>query len=59
MDDLTGAYRFLRTLEHRLQMVEDQQTHTVPKSPEELAHIACFMGFADVETFSAALRARA
>ena len=33
--DLKHAYRFLRTLEHRLQMIEDEQTHTVPKSPEE------------------------
>ena len=53
--DLKVAYRFLRTLEHRLQMVEDQQTHTVPKSAEEIAHIACFLGFADSGAFSAAL----
>ena len=56
--DLTEAYRFLRTLEHRLQMIEDQQTHSVPKDAEGLAHIACFMGFAGVEEFGAALRAR-
>ena len=42
--DLTKAYRFLRTLEHRLQMIEDEQTHTVPKTPQGVAHIACFMG---------------
>ena len=53
--DLKQAYRFLRTLEHRLQMIEDQQTHTVPKSREEIAHVACFMGFADAEEFGAAL----
>ena len=52
------AYDFLRTLEHRLQMIEDQQTHVLPKSAEGLAHIACFMGYADVESFSAALRTR-
>ncbi|HUO92926.1 MAG TPA: bifunctional [glutamine synthetase] adenylyltransferase/[glutamine synthetase]-adenylyl-L-tyrosine phosphorylase [Rhizomicrobium sp.] len=56
--DLSEAYTFLRHLEHRLQMVEDEQTHTVPKSKEELAHIACFAGFADVEAFSDALRRR-
>src|SRR6185295_10041621 len=56
--DLTHAYDFLRTLEHRLQMIEDQQTHTVPKSSEEIAHIACFMGFADAAQFSAALTAQ-
>ena len=56
MAGLAQAYDFLRTLEHRLQMTEDQQTHVLPKSPEGLAHIACFMGYGDVESFSAALR---
>jgi [glutamine synthetase] adenylyltransferase / [glutamine synthetase]-adenylyl-L-tyrosine phosphorylase len=49
--DLTAAYRFLRKLEHRLQMVEDEQTHTLPKSPEGLAHIACFMGYDNAAGF--------
>ncbi|MGD0143783.1 MAG: bifunctional [glutamine synthetase] adenylyltransferase/[glutamine synthetase]-adenylyl-L-tyrosine phosphorylase [Rhizomicrobium sp.] len=53
--DLDEAYRFLRGLEHRLQMIEDEQTHSLPKSAEGLAHIACFAGFADVAEFSAAL----
>jgi [glutamine synthetase] adenylyltransferase / [glutamine synthetase]-adenylyl-L-tyrosine phosphorylase len=53
--DLAEAYRFLRTLEHRLQMMEDEQTHTVPKSPEGVAHTSCFMGFADSGSFGAAL----
>ncbi len=53
--DLTGAYDFLRMLEHRLQMIEDEQTHTLPKSADALAHVACFMGFADTPSFSAAL----
>jgi glutamate-ammonia-ligase adenylyltransferase len=53
--DLTEAYRFLRGLEHRLQMIEDEQTHSLPKSVEGLAHIACFTGFADVAAFSVAL----
>jgi glutamate-ammonia-ligase adenylyltransferase len=55
--DLAKAYRFLRTLEHRLQMMEDEQTHTVPKSRDGVAHTACFMGFADADAFAAALRA--
>ena len=42
--DLTRCYRYLRLLEHRLQMIEDEQTHSVPKSEEGVAHIACFMG---------------
>ncbi|HXL99735.1 MAG TPA: bifunctional [glutamine synthetase] adenylyltransferase/[glutamine synthetase]-adenylyl-L-tyrosine phosphorylase [Rhizomicrobium sp.] len=53
--DLTDAYRFLRKLEHRLQMIEDEQTHTLPKSDEGLAHIACFMGYPDVAAFSSDL----
>lgn len=53
--ELRTAYLFLRELEHRLQMVEDQQTHTLPKSEEELDHIACFMGFADTQAFTAAV----
>ncbi len=53
--DLTQAYGVLRTLEHRLQMVADEQTHTVPKDAGGLAGIACFMGFAGGEAFAAAL----
>ncbi len=54
-EDLKTAYRFLRTLEHRLQMIEDEQTHAIPKSPDGIAHIACFMGYPDAESFGAAL----
>ncbi len=57
-EELTEAYGFLRMLEHRLQMVEDEQTHNLPKSREGLAHIACFTGFGTVEEFSRALIGR-
>ncbi len=53
--ELAKAYRFLRTLEHRLQMMEDEQTHIVPKTPQGVAHTACFMGFADAPAFALAL----
>ena len=53
--DLSDCYRTLRALEHRLQMIEDEQTHTLPKSEDGLAHIACFMGYDDVDRFSADL----
>ena len=43
-DNLATAYRFWRTLEHRLQMVDDQQTHQLPEDPAEQARIAAFMG---------------
>ena len=42
-EDLTAAYRYLRKLEHRLQMVEDQQTQTLPKDDAGLARLAAFM----------------
>ncbi|HEX3666442.1 MAG TPA: bifunctional [glutamine synthetase] adenylyltransferase/[glutamine synthetase]-adenylyl-L-tyrosine phosphorylase [Rhizomicrobium sp.] len=51
-NDLAEAYRFLRRLEHRLQMIDDEQTHTVPESAEGLAQIACFAGYADMEPFA-------
>ncbi|HWU24769.1 MAG TPA: bifunctional [glutamine synthetase] adenylyltransferase/[glutamine synthetase]-adenylyl-L-tyrosine phosphorylase [Rhizomicrobium sp.] len=57
-DELSEAYDFLRRLEHRLQMIEDEQTHSVPKSAEGLAHVACFAGFADSAAFGEALTAR-
>lgn len=41
---LSEAYVFLRTLEHRLQMTEDEQTQTLPKTAEGLADIARLTG---------------
>src|SRR5579871_5117125 len=37
---LISAYRFLRNLEHRLQVADDRQTHTLPSSPRELDALA-------------------
>jgi [glutamine synthetase] adenylyltransferase / [glutamine synthetase]-adenylyl-L-tyrosine phosphorylase len=53
--DLDAAYRFLRTVEHRLQMVADEQTHTLPSDPEALAGFARFLGFAGRDSFADAL----
>jgi glutamate-ammonia-ligase adenylyltransferase len=53
--ELEAAYRFLRRIEHRLQMIDDRQTHTVPADPEGLARLAAFAGFASVEAFAAEL----
>ncbi|HWY62281.1 MAG TPA: bifunctional [glutamine synthetase] adenylyltransferase/[glutamine synthetase]-adenylyl-L-tyrosine phosphorylase [Rhizomicrobium sp.] len=52
--DMRRCYIYLRTLEHRLQMIEDQQTHTLPASEEGLAHVACFMGYEETSLFRAA-----
>lgn len=57
-ETLADAYVFLRTLEHRLQMVADEQTQTLPKTQEELNSLALFMGFETYAGFVDALRAR-
>jgi len=54
-DDLEDAYDFLRTAEHRLQMVEDRQTQTLPEEAEPFARFATFMGFGDPDHFVANL----
>jgi len=55
---LGEAYRFLRTLEHRLQMAEDRQTHELPSSAAGVAGVARFLGFDGAEPFRAELDAR-
>ena len=55
---MADAYRFLRTVEHRLQMIDDQQTHTLPKTADGLDHVARFTGFDDTHEFEEALRAK-
>ncbi len=55
-DDLSAAYRYLRRLEHRLQMMADQQTHTLPSSPPELTKFARFAGYSQLEDFERNLR---
>ena len=42
--DLTSLYRAHREVEHRLQMVNDAQTHSMPASPQGVARIAAFCG---------------
>ena len=49
--ELTPAYWFLRRVEHRLQMVADEQTHTLPKDAEGMRRIALFSGYSDVAAF--------
>ena len=41
---LTGHYRAHREVEHRLQMINDAQTHSLPRSDEGFARLAAFMG---------------
>lgn len=54
-DDLTKAYNALRAIEHCLQMVNDDQTHTLPEDDEALTVIARMDGFQSCAAFSKAL----
>ena len=56
--ELIAHYRAHREVEHRVQMVNDAQTHLLPASPEGLARIAHMMGEGDVAAWSARLTAR-
>jgi glutamate-ammonia-ligase adenylyltransferase len=53
--DLKAAYRFLRTVEHRIQMVNDEQTHTLPGDAEGFTRLARFAGFDSADEFAARL----
>ncbi len=44
--DLTESYRLLRRIEHRLQMQDDRQTHSLPATEPGFEAFACFMGLA-------------
>ena len=44
-DELTAAYEFLRRVEHRLQMVADEQTHSLPDDVEAVERFARFFGY--------------
>lgn len=51
---LADAYVFLRTVEHRLQMQEDQQTHLIPKALPARSRLARVLGYRDSHTATAA-----
>jgi glutamate-ammonia-ligase adenylyltransferase len=52
---LSASYDFLRRVEHRLQMVADQQTHELPTEPLGQTRLAFSMGFANWDSFREAL----
>src|SRR6266566_1070899 len=53
---LDKAYRFLRRVEHRLQIEAEQQTHTVPRDSEALRRLALSLRFSSGERFTEALQ---
>jgi len=55
---LTEHYTALRDIEHRIQMLEDAQTHIVPRNSDALQRLAALSGYDTVDTFQSALTAR-
>jgi glutamate-ammonia-ligase adenylyltransferase len=55
-EGLGSAYRFLRAVEHRLQLFEDRQVHAVPASGPSRAHLARVLGYRDGRSASALAR---
>ncbi|MBT7032117.1 MAG: bifunctional [glutamine synthetase] adenylyltransferase/[glutamine synthetase]-adenylyl-L-tyrosine phosphorylase, partial [Rhodospirillaceae bacterium] len=49
--ELTETYWYLRRVEHHLQMIDDQQTHALPKNEEGVAALAAFLGYAEAGAF--------
>ncbi|MFN3888955.1 MAG: bifunctional [glutamine synthetase] adenylyltransferase/[glutamine synthetase]-adenylyl-L-tyrosine phosphorylase [Beijerinckiaceae bacterium] len=58
VDDLSVAYKCLRTIEHRLQMIADEQTQRLPSDDDELERFARFCAYTSFESFSKDLTAQ-
>ena len=56
--DLLDDYEFLRNLEHRLQYLDDAQTHVLPANPEDQLIVAKMAGFHDVAAMNVELERR-
>ncbi len=52
-EELTAAYADLRALEHRVQMLGDDQTHRLPESDAERKRVAALWGQDNLRTFDA------
>ncbi len=55
---LGAAYIAYRTLEHRLQMLDDAQTHKIPENLEKRQRLAAFCGADDLEVFENTIKER-
>lgn len=51
-DALSEKYVFLRNVEHRIQMIADEQTHILPEDDEGFLSVALMMGYPDSQSFS-------
>jgi glutamate-ammonia-ligase adenylyltransferase len=51
-DEMSAAYRFLRRVEHRLQMMADEQTHALPDNLEAVERFSRFFGYESRAAFA-------
>ncbi|MFK8028510.1 MAG: bifunctional [glutamate--ammonia ligase]-adenylyl-L-tyrosine phosphorylase/[glutamate--ammonia-ligase] adenylyltransferase [Gammaproteobacteria bacterium] len=56
VDELVEAYKFLRRVENRLQMYNDEQTHVTPQNENQLSVLTESMGFTQLTEFQSALK---
>ncbi|MBS1170189.1 MAG: glnE [Burkholderiaceae bacterium] len=56
VEQLLDSYTFLRNLEHRIQYLDDAQTHMLPSNEADMLTVAQMMGFADIEALMAQVR---
>ncbi|MYB52458.1 MAG: hypothetical protein F4X77_09720 [Acidobacteriia bacterium] len=54
-EKLSAAYEYLRRVEHRIQMVGDRQTHSLPKREADYESLARFLGYGGSRAFREAL----
>ncbi|MDP1616076.1 bifunctional [glutamine synthetase] adenylyltransferase/[glutamine synthetase]-adenylyl-L-tyrosine phosphorylase [Phenylobacterium sp.] len=54
-DELNAAYDVLRAVEHRVQMIADEQTHRLPEGDGDRARVAALFGHDKVRDFDAAI----
>jgi glutamate-ammonia-ligase adenylyltransferase len=53
--ELTTAYQRLRSIEHRVQMLADEQTHKLPEADADRRRVAALSGYDQLRTFDAAI----
>lgn len=56
-DELINCYEFLRNIEHRIQMLDDEQTHVLPANIEKRARVAMLCGYDDLAQFDEIVKA--
>ncbi len=56
-DELKAAYHRLRAWEHRVQMIDDEQTHKLPQDDDARARVAALSGYEDLAAFDATVSA--